>query len=416
MRPLARNQIILAIVGLAAAAGLATVIVPRLDPAPLSGAATTDPTPSVPHAGSAAAEPGPGPADLGAFTWVLTDIVQGDMTRPPDAYQIKAGDVESAIPTLDVVVPFVQNDAFSMTDRRPPVSAPVRGRIVYVTDDGARSVVHSVAIADPTDDVVVAELGEVVWSVAVDPGGSAAYLQLVDRRADPPREAGVVAVGLDGSGVTRLLPPADAAAMGPIRRVAILSFQGTLAIAGDGSLLARAVCSGPDDCVTDILDLRTGDTWRRAAVNLVGMVAGTLIVVDSCEPVAPFPCELAAIDLRTDERRVLADDVQGAVTALRDDHVVIVYGTRLRRDTTNPTEVRGVDPVDGRDVHLLDAAPGGALHVGLGSFFYPPDGWAIVDSESGTIGVSLDGADPVELFLRMDGPGAPCAVQGCLNG
>ncbi|HEX2766497.1 MAG TPA: hypothetical protein VHR55_07680 [Candidatus Limnocylindria bacterium] len=314
MRPSARNSIILAIVGLAALAALGAVIVPRLGPAPLGGAATTGATSSVPAAASDAAEPNPEPADLGAFTWVLTDIVQEDVTRPPDAYQIRAGDAESAIPTLDVVVPFVQNDALSMTDRRPPVAAPVGGRIVYASDDGARSVVHSVAIADPTDDRVIADLGEVVWSVVVDPDGSAAYLQLVDRRADPPREVGVVAVGLDGSGVTRLLPPAAAAAIGPIRRVAILSFQGTLAIAGDGSLLARAVCTGPDDCVTDILDLRAGDTWRLEAVNLVGMVAGTLIVVDSCEPAAPFPCELAAIDLRTDERRVLANDVQGAVT------------------------------------------------------------------------------------------------------
>ena len=314
---------------------------PSLEPA-------ASPPPSEPTAA--------GPVGLADIAWVYTPPPSA-LGGPNGAFTIQAGSLADAEPIVNLDVPWRAELGAGLA-RQPAIGEPHGGTVVYVADDGAESEVHRVEIAADGADEVLATLDDVVWDIVVAPDGTVAYAAVV-ARVDPARDLGIVRILLDGSGsVEPLVPPAQPAAAGAIRRVATLAFQVDLAISSDGEHLVRRTCHEAGTCLVEVIELATGRSIELPDREVLGVAAG-VIVSRRC---GAQVCAVEAIDIETRAIASAGIDVSGPVVEAG-GHPVIVAVVSDGRGTIT---VDAVDPVSGRH-HVLHRVPGGS-HVTYGAF------------------------------------------------
>ncbi|MGH2402575.1 MAG: hypothetical protein ACRDE6_07665, partial [Candidatus Limnocylindria bacterium] len=209
-----------------------------------------------PSASAAAAsdEAAAGPLEPGDVAWVFAPWLFGQ--GPANRYVLQAGTLADPEPVIDMEIPWAANQE-TQVGRMPAVGPAIDGTVVYVTDDGVGTAIHRLQILANGDDEVLAELREIVWSMAVAPDGLRAYLALVDREDDE-HDLGVVEVALDGSGEMReVMAPSRPQATDPagMRLAAIARFGVDLIMSTDGGHLVRRTC-GAGACTIDVLDLQ----------------------------------------------------------------------------------------------------------------------------------------------------------------
>jgi hypothetical protein len=261
-----RNSLVL---GIGALAGAALIVVVAVLLGPFELGASEEPRASDPVGGGAADIP-----------WAFFSQVPPD--GGPGRFVIQAGMFGDDRPRVDIEVPWVVDVDLDLA-RSPAVGRPAAGAVIYVADDGITSTVQRLPIEAGATPEAVAEVDDSVWSIAVAPDGSVAYLAVVTR-GQPDDDRGVLRVALDGSGaVEPLLGPVDMQGDGDVRLAAIAPFSVTLDIAADGRYLARTACRGPAGCETSLIDLSTrGEVELDAATALVDPGADGMIIVETC--------------------------------------------------------------------------------------------------------------------------------------
>jgi hypothetical protein len=358
-----------------------------------------------PSASASAAEPDrpAGPLEPGDVAWVFAPWAFA--AGPANHYVLQAGTLAESEPVVDLEVPWV-NDQATQVGRLPAVGRAIDGTVVYVADDGASSTIHRIKIAPNGKDEVLAEVPEIVWSMAVAPDGRHAYLALVDREDDQV-DLGVVRLALDGSGETReVMAPAVAHAPDPdgIRLVAIARFGVDLLMSADGRHLVRRTCLG-GPCTIDALDLKRGEQIALGPREMLSAGGGVLLS-SRCEEVR---CFTEVIDLATGRAQELPVEAE-ATLALVDGRGTVVFA----ETTAEGSALRAWDPFEGRAWDVLRMPKGSAVTLGTpqGDLFVSmPDGYlaaAIATDLEGKPGggaviefqgvaVPLDGGAPIEL-------------------
>jgi hypothetical protein len=186
------------------------------------------------------------------------------------------------------------------------VAPPARGLLLYGTDDGKRSEVRVVRLADGCDARVLVS-GDVVRSGSIDPTGTTLYLHTVDRttRAD----LGISRRSLRGGGApVRVLPglvESDGGWFGPTF-VTILSWSlsdQTLAVQTCGQVMCR----------TRLYDPATGTVSLDESVGrgeLIALTDREQIMYAGCHG---LPCAILAIGADGSTRTVVESAVTAAV-------------------------------------------------------------------------------------------------------
>jgi hypothetical protein len=331
-----------------------------------------------------------------------------DLVDPNPTYGFQAGTAEAGVASITVeLIPFAAVPVLDGT-RSPAVALSATGQVVYVADDGGSSSVHGVPLEDAAGDRVFGVVDDVVWSAVATPDGRHAYLLLI--RRDGRGDAGVVRLALDGSGeVEQVLPPAMPNAFGGIQLAAVLPFSARMQLAVDGSQLVRQVCANAGDCSTDVVSTADGIVTPIPSRDVIGAGDGQVVALGNCVDVGI--CELTALDLATVQEETLAGRVIGAQAAMTAGRAVVVFGAEPVNG--GATEVRAIDLATRDEALLLVARPDAPISVGSGlggPTFEAPDGWTVVGFGQSTVGVSLDGADPVELFWQHDAACGPAVV------
>ena len=329
------------------------------------------PAPSGKPAGpvpSLAATPTGDPVGMREIEWAYTP--PPTLLGGPDAtYTLQAGTLADDEPVLDLEIPWRAElgEGFA---RQPAIGKPHGGSVVYVADDGALSEVRRAEIAAHGRNEALATLEEVIWDIAVVPGGRVAYAAVVNR-ADTTLDLGVVQVLLDGSGsVEPFLPAAPLEAAGAIRRTAVLSFDVQLAVSSDGRYLVRRTCGEPG-CVFQVAELATGRVLDLADREVIGIASG-VIVARGCAA----SCGLEVIDIESGAAVSAGVDVFGPVVEVDENPVVVTVASDGRGAIT----VDAVNPASGRR-SVLYRAPEGA-EIATGDLFSVlmdvPDGFVYV--------------------------------------
>ncbi len=332
-----------------------------------------------------------GRLEPGDVAWVFAPWLFGQ--GPANRYVLQAGTLADAEPIIDREVPWA-SDPETQVGRMPAVGRAIDGTVVYATDDGVATAIHRLQIRANGEDEVLAEMGEIVWSMAVAPDGVHAYLALVDRDDDE-HDLGVVQLALDGSGATReVMPPSRPRAMEPagMRLAAIARFGVDLIMSADGGHLVRRTC-GEGACTIDVLDLESGDVIDLGAREVMG-VAGGVILSSRCGAVRCFG---EAIDLTTGVVQELPFEGESAITAF-EDGAAIVY-IELGEDGA---VLRALDPFDGEIRDLVRVGSGSALVL------TPPQGDLRISMPPGwihaAVATELDGKGAVVPFTDLAVP------------
>jgi hypothetical protein len=335
------------------------------------------------------------------FLWTYTEPLLPPNGGPPRSYSLQGGTLADAGPVLDVEVPWVIGGRPSEGARRPAVSLPVAGGVVYVADDGRRSTVHRVSLTDSTEGEPIGALDAEVWTLAAAPNGSAAFLLMLDRGTGADR--GVVRLALDGSGtLTPVLDPAGVPMGAAGMRLAATVNQLSLAVAVDGSHLVRRSCGVDGTCALDVVDLATMRVTRLADREVMGVGGGYLLSMDCTE----VDCQLVATDLSTGADLPMTGIEADAFLTVAGDRMVIIHSEWAPGG--NPTAVLATDLVSGETARIIEADGAGALvHAHnpaalIDLKLVPPDGWILVDRfrpEGGpdSLGLPLDGGPSISL-------------------
>jgi hypothetical protein len=358
-----------------------------------------------------------GPLEPGDVAWVYAPWIFA--AEPANHYVLQAGTLAESKPVIDFEVAWV-NDQTTQVGRLPAVGRATDGTIVYVADDGERSMIHRAEIAANGGDEVLAEMGEIVWSMAVAPDGRHAYLALVDREDDQ-LDLGVVRLALDGSGET-LEVMAPASAQSPdrdgIRLVAIARFGVDLLISADGRHLVRRTCLG-GACTIDALDLESGELIALGPREMLGAVGGVLLS-SRCDDVR---CFTEVVDLATGRTQELPVEAESTL-ALVDGRGTVVFA----ESTADGSALRAWDPFDGRAWELLRmrkgtaimlgtpqgdlfvSMPGGYISAAIATDLEGKPGAAVIEFQP--VAVPLDGGAPIELPPVPLRPPDGIGVQG----
>ncbi|HEX7195701.1 MAG TPA: hypothetical protein VF364_02585 [Candidatus Limnocylindria bacterium] len=320
-------------------------------------------------AGGGAGEPSPsevgptddaaaGPLEPGDIAWVFAPWIfaQG----PGNHYVLQAGTLADPAPLVDMEVPWA-GDPETQVGRVPAVGRAIEGTVVYVADDGAGTAIHRLQIRADGGDEVLAEMREIVWSMAVAPDGQHAYLALV-ARDDDEHDLGVVRLALDGSGELReVMPPSRPRASEPagMRLAAIARFGVDLMMSAEGGHLLRRTC-GAGACTIDVLELETGEVIDLGQREVMG-AAGGVILGSRCTGVR---CFAEAINLATGVAQELPFQGEAGITFF-DGRAAIVY---IEFGPDGGSVLRTLDPFDGETRDVLHVDEGGALMLS------PPQG------------------------------------------
>lgn len=301
--------------------------------------------------GEPAAEARPiGPADV---AWVYAPWIFA--RGPRGVYELQAGTLADPAPVIDLEVPWVV-DQQAQVGREPAVGPVIDGTVVFVADDGQRSRVRRAEVAANGADEVMADLRHIVWSMAVAPSGTHAYLGLVDRNDDR-RDLGVVRLALDGSGDLREVMPTTVALRPDrpgVRLAAVAGFDVDLRISSDGRHLVRRVCDGGAACTIDVLDVESGGEVDVGGREVLG-AAGGILLTSRC---AEVRCFSEIIDLATGRVEELRG-IPGEVTiTLVGDRAAIVF---VEQAADGRTRLRALDPITGEARDLLEVPAGGAI-------------------------------------------------------
>ncbi|MGH2380535.1 MAG: hypothetical protein ACRDG7_04855, partial [Candidatus Limnocylindria bacterium] len=276
--------------------------------------------------------------------------------------------------------------------------------VVYATDDGGSTAIHRAEISADGSDEVLAEMREIVWSLAVHPDGRHAYLALVDRDDDE-LDLGVVRLSLDGSGDTvEVMAPARPQAIDStgIRLVAIARFGVDVLMSADGRHLVRRTCVG-GPCTIDVLDVESGEVIDLGPREMLG-AAGGVLLSSRCEAVR---CWTEVVDLATGRAQELPVEAE-ATLAMTDGRSAVLFV-----DTTEDGAVmRAWDPFDGHTWDVFRVPMGSAVMLGTpqGDLFVSmPDGYLLaalatnVEAKGGAVvpfqdvALPLSGGAPIEL-------------------
>jgi hypothetical protein len=389
---MSRRPLLIALLALVAVALLVPIVVVVL---PGSGGDRSIVDRGAPEsAGAAPAEP----LRLDQVAWVhAVPLFAG----PAETYALQAGSLDVPVPVVDLEVPFGV-DPNSNPGRSPAVSGVVDGHVVYVADDGRRSSVRRVPIDANGADEEVATLDDIVYSVAVAPDASHAYLALGDR-VDPERDGGIVRLSLDGLGrVERILGPAPQAASQPsIIQAAVVSFHVDISISLDGRHLTRYSCNGAAGCVWQVIDLDSLEVIELGGDRTIIGVAGGIALTQHCR----MECMIELVDLDTGlTEPIPAIEFEATLTLLGGEPQVVF--TQRHGDVT---VLRLLDPGDGSVVDVLAPRRGSSItllpphaQVRLAT----PSGYVIAqisEEDHGvvvnvhTVAVRLDGGAVVEL-------------------
>jgi hypothetical protein len=384
---MSRRPLVIAIVALLAALLLAPIVMLML-----AGSAGDAEAPGGPDDAVAA------PVDAADVGWVYAPIVFAGRGQ---TYSLQAGSLADPGPVVDIDVEWVSDPAIQV-GRAPAVGPAIGGAVTYVRDDGERSQVRRIGVAPNGPDVRLAELPEIVWSMAVAPDGRDAYLALVDR-ADPMRDLGVVRLSLDGMArIERVMEPTGGAAAAPdIQPVAFLEVAADVRISVDGRHLTRRICHGQAGCQTDVLDVETGDLTPMPDRAVLG-VAGGVVLVHRCGEAG---CALEAIDLASGQISDLAAIGPEWTLTVVEGRPIVVFpelvdaGTAvLRALDLRDGSVADVFRVQGSTITLIPvqtnvmmSTPGSHLLIGVSG----EDVGAVVGFD--LIALPLDGGDPIEM-------------------
>jgi len=386
---MSRRPVVIALVALLAVLLLAPIVLLML-----AGSAGDAEAPAGPDGAAAEALDA---ADVG---WVYAPI-QFAGARAGRAYSLQAGSLAHPGPVVDIDVEWVSDPA-TQVGRAPAVGPAIGRAVTYVRDDGERSHVHRIAIAPNGQDVQLADLPEIVWSMAVAPDGRDAYLALVDR-ADPTRDLGVVRLSLDGlARVERVMDPTGRAAAAPdIQPVAFLEFAADVRISADGRHLTRRTCHGQAGCQTDVLDLETGNLTPMADREVLG-VAGGVVLGQHCGEAG---CALEAIDLASGQISDLAALGPETILTALDGRPVVVFPELVDGRTA---VLRALDLRDGGvvDVFRAQGSTITLIPIQINVLMSTPESYLLIGVSGEDIGavvgfdliaLPLGGGEPIEL-------------------
>lgn len=248
------------------------------------------------------------------------------------------------------------------------------GRIVLVgADDGVVSRLVAVDV-DAECSWTVAEDSSVIRRATLDPDGGTVYEMRVDRatRAD----LGIWSRPLDGSlPAVRILDPIGTdERFGPT-----FTTEFSWDVGGTRSLAVQSC--GETACRTRVLDLATGQLRVVEDPELgpsVGLAGDTLVSYADC---LGFPCPIAATNLTTGSRSILAE--AGAVAVV----VGTPDGPRLVHESFDASEIglRAV-AMDGSSAVDLGRLPGNfRLHAGSSvaeAATLVPPGWVLLSPDA----------------------------------
>ena len=350
-------------------------------------------------------EPDVAPAVIGPgdVAWTYVTPVQAD-GRAAGSYRLQAGRLDVDEPLLDIDVRW---GADPMVDpgREPVVGQAADGTVHFVEDDGTRSVLWRTRLAPNSVPEVMAELPEIMWSIAVTADGAHAYAALVDRAAGD-RDAGVVRIALDGSGATEaVLGPAAPGEAGAVRLAAWVGLDIDLRLSGDGRHLVRRSCVGGAGCESEVLDLTDGEVMSLGEREVYGIARGVVLIHDCF---ADGVCGYQAMDLATGRIADLPQIELETQLVDVDGRAIVAY---VEPDRDGGWIVRGVDPRDGNifDIHRPPADATSLTLIasfGLQEMTVPPGHLLVsvgTDEEVGalfrvrTFAVPVGGGEPVEL-------------------
>jgi hypothetical protein len=284
---------------------------------------------------AASVEPLPA-LDVDAIPWFEAERGWG-VQGPIDQLRIMAGRLDGEPEHLALDVPWAFAPGRMEIGRRAPVALARDGTLVYVSDDGSASAIH-VTDVDGTDDRVVAELPQLVWTIGLTPEADHAYLVALSRETGV--DDGVYRIALDVVGEP--VPVMQAAWVLPVAAgilpVAARAFDATLTFSHDGSVLVRHSCGGPDAawiCVVDVLTVDTGTAVRPPDAfpgGLVGVESTWLVGTPEC---AALECPRIARNLQTTQHVQLPPAPNGSVlVAIDDEPVLVSTGQQIDRRAT----------------------------------------------------------------------------------
>jgi hypothetical protein len=272
--------------------------------------------------------------------------------------------------------------------------------VVYVEDDGSRSLVRRHALRADAAPETLGEIEDIVWSIAITRDGSHAYLAL-SARDEPDRHTGVIRLSLDGSGAAE--PVMEGAVGADAAKLVAVSHLVEIRLAADERQLLRQVCSAARGCETDVLDIESGRTLAFDQTPIVG-AAGDAALIQRCGAVE---CHMEVVDLRTGnsapldatifEAVIVPVDGRPAVAAVTGDPMAGDSMIELFDATTGAHEVLfRPNPPAPVSLALLQAPltytmPPGYL---LASVTTGADGAVVVFT---TVAVPVTGGEPVTL-------------------
>lgn len=334
---------------------------------------------------TATAPPSAEPVELGRVPWISFERLWNANDQPQPQLLLLAGWIGEATPSLEVVAPFAFLRDPMEYGHQPAVAALPSGLIVYVGDDGVTSTVHRTSVDG--EDIVISELPEIVWSLALAPDGTEVYLLLL-HRADY-ADAGVARVPIDGGEAQSILEPAQPAAASAAALAAVLPYTGRLVPSLEGALLARETCAGEGglwDCRLDILDLATGHVGRLEddiAGHLIGLTHDWVVAVPDCGAIG---CPTIVVDLARGTRAELPIAVDGLELLVVEGDPILVATAEMHDRHSYAIEATTLTSGETRVV--LQSGPGAPVFMPKGSWWTPllPSGWVEVYIEGGRLG------------------------------
>ena len=354
-------------------------------------------------AGANGAEAGPP-----EVAWVFfSQLPPGD---GPGTFVVQAGLFGELRPRVDIEVPWAVDTTVDIA-RTPAVSRPAAGAVVYVADDGTTSAIQRLAVEPGANPQAVAELDDVVWSIAAAPDGTVAYAAVV-ARGRPDVDLGVFRVTLDGSGaVEPFVPPLALEPDDPLRLVAVAPLTVTLDISADGRYLARTTCRGAAGCATSLIELSSKEILELPNLTVTDLGTGGMIVADAC---AAAGCTAKLIDVESGAAIDLPGSAWDTTVMTLDDGPVVVS---IEGDGTGSWLVL-TDPHSGVRRELYRAPDESWMVLGSRAYVVTSTDGAVLIGESSDQGsqmrqrfllVPLDGGAPIELpapAIRQVGPPA----------
>ncbi len=263
-------------------------------------------------------------------------------------------------------------------------AVPVKGLLVYGSDDGAASEVRVVRLADGCDARLVRSR-DVIRRATLDPSGSMVYVHRVDRRTRA--DLGIWRYAIAGAmDPVRVMPHLPDPAAGPFGRTFLTLFTWS----GSGRTLAVQSC-GEVECRTRLLDTRTG-AWtlddRHGQGELVALSDTERYGYAACHV---LPCRIEAIGTGGSRRTLAASAGIAAFASGR-----LWYE---RSTGGGPVTLRSLDPA---------SRPSERVHRATGRIAWPAR-WAdaAVELPGEWLALTEDGTwtDPAQVTLARFGTG-----------